>query len=387
MTNQLNSNSASGRSSFQAVADAQNGRTTGFDLMRISLAAAVILYHSWPVCYGDPADIAAWSGPYRPLIMLMLPMFFALSGYLVAGSLERTKGMHRFIGLRAIRIVPALAVETFLCAILLGATLTTLPLAEYFSAREFWGYFLNIIGRVHYTLPGVYHDLPKADIVNVSLWTVPYELECYLALVLLVWVGLTRNRYVFLAAVLIACAVAPYVITPPEMMGRPEGKLLVMCFLCGVVLYKFRDKLPHNFFLMLAALAIALLQFKGQQFAYWGAPFAAYVTAYLGLLKAPEIPVISKGDYSYGLYLFAFPLQQLQVYLFPEHRDWYWNFSFAMITGLIYAAFSWHVVEKPILGRRKEILGVVDRVVEKVQGRFRRTNAKTAECETKQTAL
>ena len=105
---------------------------------------------------------------------------------------------------------------------------------------------------------------------------------------------------------------------------------------------------------------------------YWGAPFAAYATVYLGLLKAPKIPVLMRGDYSYGLYLFAFPMQQLHAYLFPDARDWYWNALFATALGLAYAAFSWHCVEKPILNRRNAILGAVDDGIARIRQGVRR---------------
>ena len=357
---------------FQAVSDAQNGRTSGFDLMRIMLAAAVIVVHSVPVAYGQDPNMEMWGGDFRPLVYGVLPMFFALSGYLVTGSLERTPKLHRFLGLRAIRLVPALAVETLLCAVLVGAAVTTLPLEEYFTHWMVRDYFWNIVGHVHYYLPGVFQDLPAPAVVNVSLWTVPYELECYLVLAILAIVGIAKNRWLLLAAVGVFCAVAPFVIETPELLERPVGRMLVLCFLCGVLMYKFRDKIPHNALLFFAALAGALLLFRGQQFAFWGAPLAAYVTVYLGLMKAPHIPVLMDGDYSYGLYLFAFPLQQLQAYMFPNAHEWYWNASFALVAGLAYAAFSWHVIEKPILSKRNVILNTVDAVFGKAFGAVRR---------------
>jgi peptidoglycan/LPS O-acetylase OafA/YrhL len=110
---------------------------------------------------------------------MILPMFFALSGFLVTGSLFRTRTLTEFIALRLLRLVPALAVEVTLSAVVLGALFTSLPIGQYFSDPAFWKYFLNIAGRIHYSLPGVFQDNP-IPIVNISLWTIPYELEWYL---------------------------------------------------------------------------------------------------------------------------------------------------------------------------------------------------------------
>ncbi len=116
---------------------ATSGRPAGFDYLRIGLALSIICFHSVVTSYGDKAQdrfVNTWAGPF---ILLLVPMFFALSGFLVAGSLARTKTVVSFLGLRAIRILPALAVETLLSAFLLGAIFTALPLREYFTSSGF----------------------------------------------------------------------------------------------------------------------------------------------------------------------------------------------------------------------------------------------------------
>ena len=105
-----------------------SGFTAGFDYVRTALALAVLVWHSYILSAGSAALYrAAWSGPFRFLLAIILPMFFALSGFLVAGSLERTRA-HQFVVLRALRLIPALAVEVTLSALILGAFFTTLPL-------------------------------------------------------------------------------------------------------------------------------------------------------------------------------------------------------------------------------------------------------------------
>src|ERR1700761_3676596 len=103
------------------------GRSTGFDYMRLVLALAILGWHSIVTCYGSVAQDAVGASPARPLIALLLPAFFALSGFLVAGSLERSRTIPMFLGLRALRILPALAVESLISALIIGPLLTTLP--------------------------------------------------------------------------------------------------------------------------------------------------------------------------------------------------------------------------------------------------------------------
>ena len=73
--------------------------------------------------------------------------FFALSGFLVTGSLGRTR-LHQFVTLRVIRLIPALAVEITLSAVIIGLIFTTLPASEYLTSKGFYAYFLNIVGDI-----------------------------------------------------------------------------------------------------------------------------------------------------------------------------------------------------------------------------------------------
>ncbi|HEY6734768.1 MAG TPA: acyltransferase family protein [Roseiarcus sp.] len=155
--------------------------TAGFDYLRIGLATAVLTWHSIILSTGSaPLDQALWSGPFRFLPAAILPMFFAVSGFLVSASLERSR-LHQFLALRVLRIVPALAVVVVLSALILGPVFTTLPLRRYFTSPEFGGFFLNIVAVAHVTLPGVFEHNPDPRFIASQLWTIPFEFQCYVA--------------------------------------------------------------------------------------------------------------------------------------------------------------------------------------------------------------
>ena len=110
----------------------------GFDAMRLGLSLAIICFHSLLVCYGKAyQDGVVIMGPFRPLVLAILPVFFALSGFLIAGSMLRVKPLKIFIAHRVLRIVPALFCETMISALVLGPLLTTLTLEAYFRHRDF----------------------------------------------------------------------------------------------------------------------------------------------------------------------------------------------------------------------------------------------------------
>jgi peptidoglycan/LPS O-acetylase OafA/YrhL len=337
--------------------------TNGFDYLRLGLAVAVVSWHGIMSSYGRPYAAEVYYSPWGTLFALILPMFFALSGFLVSGSLNRSRTIEGFLTLRALRIVPALAVEVLLCALILGPLLTTRPLGDYFAGQEFAAYFLNIAGIIHFALPGVFEELPRAGIVNLSLWTIPYELECYIAITALTILGLWKRRAFFILVSFGATILWPVSLVVSgahsSLLALP-GPLLVIAFLAGVSLYLYRDKIPLTNALAAscALCSVSLLAHPlTESLAVWP---IAYVTIWLGLSHPPKVPVLMSGDYSYGVYLFAFPIQQAVMLALPEWREWWVNIGIALPLAFLYAAFSWHCIEKPILGKKKRIVSIIE---------------------------
>jgi len=213
-------------------------------------------------------------------------------------------------------------------------------------------------------LPGVFtHNL--VDYVNGSLWTLPYELECYCALMVLYLAGFVRHRTRFLVAIM-AVLLLGYIWTfmrykPIWDEGPLPGRYLVMAFLVGVGLQRFSDKIRLNVWAFLACLAAGTFLSLWVETSLIATLPIAYATVYLGMLNPKKLPIILSGDYSYGLYLFAFPIQQAEVALFPAYRWWGYNAVFALVLGFAYAAFSWWCVEKPILQHKRVIASTVER--------------------------
>jgi len=337
------------------------GFTHGFDYLRLILAVAVIWHHAILTSVTDLATADIWGGWHRVVLAPILLMFFALSGFLVAGSLKKKPTLTAFVTLRAIRLLPALTVEVLLSALVIGPLMTKLPWSDYFARAEFWKYFLNIFGYVHFYLPGVFLDNPFPKMVNLSLWTVPVELECYLLLAVLWLSGVLRRRgwvLVVLAALIVFGT--SYAATHFEMRwakSAPLPRSLIAAFVCGLCLSLFGDRVKLDIrwaLLATVGLICANLQY---QTAYLSAIFAAYLVVYLGMMHPPKKGFLFRGDYSYGLYLFAFPIQQTYTQLFPDYRHWYLNAAFTLVAGLVYAGFSWWVIEKPMLSRKREIVG------------------------------
>lgn len=340
---------------------ATRNRPSGFDYMRLVLAFGVIAWHSVLISYGDGHHYSFGQRVAAPFATLIVPMFFALSGFLVAGSLERCKTLISFLGLRVFRIIPALAVEVLLSALILGPLLTDLPFRDYVSAPAFHSYFLNILGDIHYVLPGVFANNP-VHLVNGQLWTVPYELACYIALTALALTGIARRRgwLLLVMAGFYAAQVANSILrSNPDFKGA-GGSTLVMAFIAGLLIYAYRDRIVWSRWLFLPAAALSLVLINLTDGMRFAALPIAYATIYLGLTNPPRNRIVLSGDYSYGLYLYGFPIQQAVAAFDPGLRHWYLNLLIAVPTAIVVATGSWWLVEKPVLSRRQVLKTLED---------------------------
>jgi len=336
------------------------GRSSGFDYLRLCLSVSVVLFHSVSISYGSRFNDAFFlNTPLRPLYLLALPMFFALSGFLVAGSLERSKTITGFLCLRFIRIYPALTVEVLLSAFIFGPMVTDLGLAEYFSNTQFRHYLLNVFGDIHYLLPGVFNDNPMPLTVNGQLWTVPFELLCYISITAMALIGGVKHRIISLLSIpimtvaLIFGRFCKYNGHFPEPIGAFSGSLLLITFLSGLVLFLYRDEVPWSGRITVICTLIAATLVGLVPFGEYGAPVPiAYITIYLGLTNYKRAHFLRHADLSYGIFLYGYVVQQTIAHFLPWSRHWYLNFSIALPITAVVAAASWHFVERPALRLR-----------------------------------
>jgi peptidoglycan/LPS O-acetylase OafA/YrhL len=353
---------------FDQVIKASKAHTTGFDYLRVGLALAVLCIHVINISNHD-LWTWLWRSWFAPFYLAVLPAFFVLSGFLVAGSLFRNS-IPQFLSLRALRIFPALAVEITLSAVVLGLLVTRLPTGAYLASPQFHAYFLNIIGDIHFTLPGVYSGRP----INLQLWTIPFELECYIALVILALLGFVGRPRILAGllaiGVLMATAIAVHGGWYHKGWNVP-GRMLVLSFLCGVIAYLFKRSLPYNRWLFLACAVATYVFLSVPDLTFLAAAPLAYMTIYLGLTRPPRIPF---GDLSYGVYLFHFPIARSMFELTGRTMAWWALLPLTVVLTAGFAALSWNLIEKPILEQKTRVLTFVAATTGWVSGRLPRFN-------------
>jgi len=336
------------------------GRPTGFDYMRLILAILIVCWHSVLTSYGEATQTAFATSAARPLVAILLPAFFTLSGFLVAGSLERCRTVGLFLGLRALRIYPALVVESLISALILGPLLTTHSLVDYVSAPQFRLYFLNILGDPHYFLPGVFQTAPYPK-VNGQLWTIPYELRCYAVIAGLAFCGVAKRPAMLVITIVayLICGVAEMALNDPlalmQVSGPVPGWLLLVSFLIGVLVYQCGDRIPWKWSWGCASLAAGLFLLSIPFGQYLAIAPIAYATVFFGLTNPAKTRLLKGADYSYGIFLYGYVIQQTFMALAPWGRHWWINIAVSVPAATAVAALSWHLVEKPALGLKSHL--------------------------------
>jgi peptidoglycan/LPS O-acetylase OafA/YrhL len=328
----------------------------GFDAVRIGLALIILLWHCFPLVYGmERVDL--FNSKFYPVIISLVPMFFCLSGFLVAGSAIRTRSARVFLTNRALRIFPALTVEVFLSAVILAPLVTTLPLNEYFSSSSFYSYFGNIIGFIQFKLPGVFEQNP-IPIVNGNLWTLLPEYYCYLWMTALMVSTVIYRRTLFSLA-FAGTAIVFTVMNLLNGFGMAGSVFptvtIVYFFFVGVMFFYWKEYIPVRFSLFLAS-AVWCYFMISHRLTFLSAFPLAYCVVYVGMLKIPKIPLLQNGDYSYGIYLFSFPIIQVVVFAFPTLNEWWTMLLVAGPLSIFFSALSWHLIEKPALKLKGKLL-------------------------------
>jgi peptidoglycan/LPS O-acetylase OafA/YrhL len=353
----------------RTAGEAFDPRGNSLNVLRLVFATMVIFSHAIGIgLFGRD-----WIGDRTTIGTVAVYGFFAISGFLIAGSAERNR-TGRYLWQRCLRILPAFWVCLIVTAFVIGfvgwARLTYLLHVDPSPGQ----YFHGPNSPVTYVTNNWFLQIRQSAIHttewNGSLWTLAYEFVCYLLLGALALMGLLRRRRVVLGLTGAAWALeALFTVVPdlraqlgPQTIGVTLYLSLVPLFLTGTLVYLYRDVVPDSGLLALGSSAVFVASL-------W-MPFGGHVPALRPTstsLLAPAIvlPVLWLGfhlpvrrlaatnDYSYGMYVYAFPVQVLLAYW----GVWRWGYVPFAIMGVVatipLAVGSWWLIERPALRLKK----------------------------------
>lgn len=327
------------------LADILKRSNNNFDLVRLIAALLVIFSHSFYIFKSEYAE------PVEPVLhetagILAVYIFFFLSGIFITGSFDN-KSHLAFVWQRIFRIWPALILCTLLTVFLPGLLLTTLPAKAYLSDIGTWKFLgsnILLYNVNSHRLPGLFLSNNYGSAVNGSLWTLPYEVGCYCFIFILGLAGGLKDRRVLVAIFTVIIVII--------LLGKGgyAGFLSMpwtLFFLMGSLAYLYRGILPIDY---RPGVLLILLSYLSYGFAWF--PPVFYLTLFYNTMVAGSSSLFKRvklpGDYSYGMYLFGFPVQQTIACLYPELGA-YNSLLLVLPIVLTCAILSWHFVEYPLI--------------------------------------
>lgn len=326
-----------------SLSDAIESKKDSFSVFRLMAAFLVLYAHSYHI-FGLGADpitprIGIYTGTFAVYV------FFTISGFfIIKSAMERS--IPQYILARIFRIYPALIVCNIITVVFIVPIAMDLNWYSFVSSIEAKEYLKinSILATLKFTITGVFENNPDKAI-NGSLWTLPVEVRAYVVALLIVMSGLVSRKSVFNAFLFVAIFINfkfPDFYT--SLFPAPGSKALLFYFLIGSFFYVNREFVPVSpIFVIITSIIIIKYRFE------WSPIVLSILLSYLVISSAYVVRTYLnlnlENDYSYGCYLYAYPVSQLSYVLFSEN-SFYSYLLFIVVLTMVLSFVSWHLVEK-----------------------------------------
>jgi peptidoglycan/LPS O-acetylase OafA/YrhL len=350
------------------IAERAGSRENNFNALRLIAAVMVLVSHCFALT-GRPEPFASLSG--QTLGGLGVSIFFAISGFLIARSWNADPAPLRFAVKRALRLLPALVLAVLLTALVVGPAVSSLSPSSYLARIDVYRYIgeNSVLDTINGRLPGVFvHNVYPAA-VNGSLWTLPVETIAYAGVAVLGVLGALRER-VMLAILTFA---ALLVLSTPlvgvgsiTVSGPIGGNVSLVLYLgglfnAGVLLYVLRDRVALRWDIAGVLMIAWIATFDTE----WVQTAAMLAIPYLVLVLAYRTPrwlstITRPGDLSYGIYVYAFPAQQVAAYAWGPRLGPATMLALVAVPVYLLALVSWRLVEAPALRLKRRVTATAE---------------------------
>jgi peptidoglycan/LPS O-acetylase OafA/YrhL len=332
-----------------------------FDFSRLLFAIFVIITHSYSLS-GIPEKDWLYSITHGQTSLSYIGVrgFFIISGYLIFQSLERSKTITSYYWKRILRIFPGLFI-VLLLTVIFGFVVFEGSFGMYLKTRTMWTYIPNniVLYRLQNQIEGIFVKNPYPGIINGCLWTLPYEFFFYICISLLFF--FKKNiKYILVSILLILLLIARlFYIHEFEKYSYASLDGIYVAdmgafFMGGAFLSAIKiEKIPYKSFVLITLLVLFIILTSCNYFEKSQYILLAPIVIIFGILSTPYINSISAvlGDFSYGIYIYGFPIQQTLMHYYHFN---FWELMLASIPlSVLFGALSWHFVEKKALQLKK----------------------------------
>lgn len=296
-------------------------KNNNFTMIHIAAALFVIIGHQYILLGMAPPSVLGGV----QLHGLGVRILFLVSGYLVSLSYIRNQNRISYLWKRVSRLYPSLCV-CLLITVLLCRIIT--ENSEYYWQTALKYFLYNIEMRPKFDLAGVFTENIYPYAVNGSLWTLPIELACYIFLILIVDIfNLIKKRNQGIAVFFLVLLLITFSFMDTYRELKCSSNLAVVWgtnwlnaislfiwFMLGIIYNLLNLKKYCN--LQIALLVTFIYICVSEPLHTFFLPYvASYTVMSFALEEKPLFAKTIKRDICYGLYLYAFPIQQLLIYI------------------------------------------------------------------------
>jgi peptidoglycan/LPS O-acetylase OafA/YrhL len=330
-----------------------NHNRNNFDFIRFIAASSVIISHSVPLTNNGSSYINELTKGQIDLGAISVNTFFVISGYLILSSYIRMQSIPKYLLARVLRIYPALIVVSIFTALIVGPIVTKLSLYEYFNSNNTWLYLFNTtvpISSPVFSLPGFYTGCGHyTDAVNGSIWTIGWEVKCYLLVIIIGFLRLLNKNLVL--------TITSVMVLYYGVLNHEEIRLYTYFFI-GMCFYLFKENIRYKYFITgIALISIFLACFFGKYLNLTLLIAGSYLLFGFSFSKKIKFYHFGKyGDFSYGIYLYGFLIQQLVMIYFHGSMNNTLNYMISLPIAVMCGIASYFCIEKPCMNLKNKIL-------------------------------
>lgn len=332
-------------------------KNNNITLIRLLLACTVIVYHTNAIHPIEKFfDLVKFLSPADSMGSFAVNAFFFLSGIMVVNSIISKQNTLYYWSHRILRIFPALILLVLITALIVGPIFSTLNIKSYFQEKETFNYiFQNIILQTQYTLPGVFVKHPAFGI-NGALWSIAWEFRCYVVTYLVYLIAIKKKYQKIIFTILfISIIIQSYFWSYFLFYSSSYISHSITLYFIGGLVVLYKDKIFLNIksliVLLIVLAAFKLFGFINRSLLF--NVFSVFFILYLSYNKS-FMKLSLKNDFSYGVYLWGFLIQQIIQSIFPELNGIIFNLM-ALIIAISIASVSWFFLEKPCMEFAKRL--------------------------------
>lgn len=323
-------------------------KSQNLHFIRFLAAINVIISHAYIISLGEGNYDFLGKLTHGQLTLgpLAVSVFFLCGGFLISKSVSKQKKFTLFLKTRITRLFPSLCFVTVL-VMFFGVFFSNLSPVEYYTQSATWKYLLNSLLILVHNLPGVFENNPYLQTVNGSLWTLPVEFLCYMGCFVVYKIRcLCKKTFPITIPMVILCIIAI------NCLGRRVPSLLsvlrpCLLFYIGMAFWVYRDYIILKVNIMVFCIIGFILTVIFKVTDLGMLVFFPYImfTIWFGI-KQCSAKLGDLGNYSYGIYLWAFPVQQAIVYCNGGIMNPYINMLVAIPISFILGKITYNLVEK-----------------------------------------